>query len=380
MLERTFVVNINQDYSNKKIQYSNGYYWDKDNYFVTEPNALRLKKIIDIIYNTEPQKIKDGDVIYASKASETPRFKLKEFIKNNNLKKTSKHGHADYILISKGFMNDLKQLLKIEEFRFFKEAYVEEHFLSDTKHSWNAKHSWVSDKQVETFNNAIDKNRVVYVRPQNLNSEYVKSIFNILNNEYEKFQENTSAFFGMEVNCYRNTKLVEIINILCDNEKNILSGKTKFIFDEEFFENLNKEGIELDDEYLAILKDMLFSDDKSNIKLGFEMMSNLVISQPTLLSISFLLNELYHTTNFRPSKYTQSNTNLKGLLKILKTKGIRWDHNWKTFGTGLRLNFKEGKEGEIVKKFLLDNINREFRLNNDASEILVDIVFATETN
>jgi hypothetical protein len=125
---------------------------------------------------------------------------------------------------------------------------------------------------------------------------------------------------------------------------------------------------------------MLFSSDEANIKLGFEMMSNLVIDQPTLLSISFLLNELVHTTKFRPSYYTSSNTNLKSLLKMLKTKGIHWDRDWKTFGTGLRINFKDGREGDIVKKFLLDNINREFKLSNSASEALVDIVFTTEVN
>ena len=65
---------------------------------------------------------------------------------------------------------------------------------------------------------------------------------------------------------------------------------------------------------------------------------------------------------------------------MLKTKGIYWDKDWKTFGTGLRLNFKDGKEGEIVKKFLLDNINREFKLTDESAEYLVDIVFSTEIN
>ena len=147
--------------------------------------------------------------------------------------------------------------------------------------------------------------------------------------------------------------------------------------DESLKKKMNKEGIELDDDYEDTLRDMLFSEDKSNVKLGFEMMSNLVLSQSTLLSISFLLNEMFHTKGFRPSFYT-SNTNLKSLFKLLKTKGIHWEKDWKTFGTGLRLNFKDGKEGEIVKKFLLDNINREFKLSNSASEALVDIVFTTE--
>jgi hypothetical protein len=168
------------------------------------------------------------------------------------------------------------------------------------------------------------------------------------------------------------------MNILFELRKEIMSGKVRIVFDEDMFVELNKEGIELDEEYLQTLRDMLFSKDTANIKLGFEMMSNLVLTQSTLLTIAFLLNEMFHTTKFRPSYYTNNNSNLKGLLKLLKTKGIAWERDWKSFGTGLRLNFKTGKEGDIVRKFLLDNINREFKLSNSAAEAIVDVVFSTE--
>ena len=197
-------------------------------------------------------------------------------------------------------------------------------------------------------------------------------------NELSKFEKNTHEIKGIFINLYREARISDLVSLLYKRQKDILSGNCKIIFDEDLFVELNKEGIELDEEYLQVLRDMLFSEDKSNVKLGFEMMSNLVVTQPMLLSVSFLLNELIHTTNFRPSYYTSSNSNLKSLLKVLKTKGIYWERDWKTFGTGLRLNFKEGNEGAIVKKFLLDNINREFKLNNSAAESLVDIVFATE--
>ena len=192
-----------------------------------------------------------------------------------------------------------------------------------------------------------------------------------------ELDSNTHQLKGIYFDFYRDQRKINLLNTLIDRSHDILNGKCKIVFDEDLFVELNKEGIELDDEYLETLRDMLFSSDKSNIKLGFEMMSNLVLNQHTLLSISFLLNEMFHTKGFRPSSYT-SNTNLKSLFKLLKTKGIYWEKDWKTFGTGLRNNFKEGKEGEIVKKFLLDNINREFKLSNSASEALVDIVFTTE--
>jgi hypothetical protein len=215
----------------------------------------------------------------------------------------------------------------------------------------------------------------IRTRKDNLERELKKSL--AIRQEYE---QSTHSEYGVLFNFYREHRLVELLTMLVENKDRIKKGLVKFVFDEDFFVDLNKDGIELDDDYLQTLRDMLFSSDKANVKLGFEMMSNLVIDQPTLLSISFLLNELIHTTGFRPSYYASSNSNLKSLLKMLKTKGIYWDKDWKTFGTGLRSNFKTGKEGDIVKKFLLDNINREFKLSNSASEALVDIVFTTEIN
>ena len=40
------------------------------------------------------------------------------------------------------------------------------------------------------------------------------------------------------------------------------------MFDEDLFIELNKEGIELDDEYHQTLRDMLFSKDDSNVKIN----------------------------------------------------------------------------------------------------------------
>jgi hypothetical protein len=370
MLEKVFATRVTENYNNTgKVSYSSGYYWDSESYFISNDNTLKLKKIIDTIYNTKIGKIKEGSIFYASKASEIPRFKLKEFIKDNKLKKTSRHAYAEYILINKSFINELNSQLNIEDIIFFKENFVVKHFLSNPQSNWGL------DKQKDIYIKAEDRNKVAYLKPSTI--EDVKQLFKKYPADKPIFEANTSVFSGVEISAYRNIKLYEVVNLLFEHEENILNGKIKFIFDEEFFTDLNKDGIELDDEYLNILRDMLFSEDKDNIKLGFEMMSNLVINDHTLLSISFLLNELYHEHNFRHSQYTQSNTNLKGLLSLLKTKGIKWDHDWKSFGSGLRLAFKEGKEGEIVKKFLLDNINREFKLSNSASEALVDIVFAT---
>ena len=371
MLNRVIGVDFHSQWNKNTPEWTIPMYWGNDFYWINKVNAKELLDITDIIKQQPKPDLKKGTLVYASKASEIPRFKLKEFIKDNNLKKTSRHRYSDVIIVNKGYFNELVKNIQVEEYDFCTEFHTKSKIKSLVA-KMDSRNNTVS-----TYNNATNYNMLGYIRTQrtNLEKELKKSL--AIRKEYE---QSVHSELGVIFNFYREHRLVDLLTMLVDNKDRIKKGLVKFVFDEDFFVELNKEGIELDDDYLQTLRDMLFSSDKANVKLGFEMMSNLVIDQPTLLSISFLLNELIHTTGFRPSYYTSTNTNLKSLLKMLKTKGIYWDKDWKTFGTGLRLNFKDGKEGEIVKKFLLDNINREFKLSNSASEALVDIVFTTEVN
>jgi len=371
MLNRVIGVDFQTQWNKNNPEWNIPMYWGNDFYWINQSDAKELITVIDLIKQQSKPNLKKGTTVYASKASEIPRFKLKEFIKDNNLKKTSRHKYSDVIIVNKGYFNDLTKTIQIEEYDFCTEFHTK----NKIKNSINK-----IDRRnsiVEVYNSATNYNMLAYIRTrkEQLAKELKKSLS--IKQDYE---QSTHSELGVIFNFYREHRLVELLTMLVENKDRVKKGEVKFIFDEDFFVELNKEGIELDDDYLQTLRDMLFSSDKANVKLGFEMMSNLVIDQPTLLSISFLLNELIHTTGFRPSYYTSSNSNLKSLLKMLKTKGIYWDRDWKTFGTGLRLNFKDGKEGDIVKKFLLDNINREFKLSNSASEALVDIVFTTEVN
>ena len=378
-MNRIIPISFDERYMNhgkNQPEWSIQYYWGYNGcYFLNEAESNSIIKVLDLITNQKSYTIKKDDVIYASKASELPRFKLKEFIKDNNLKKTSRHMYSDVIIINKGYFNELKRNLRIDNHIFCTEKHTKTTIKSLLKKSGVSINT--TNALAEIFNTTSNYNTLCYVR---VNNDSLNKTLKKYPNSKQEFESNTHSEKGIIADFYRERRLVDLLEMLDQNKNRIMKGEVKFIFDEDMFVDLNKEGIELDDDYLQTLRDMLFSSDKDNVKLGFEMMSNLVIDQPTLLSISFLLNELIHTTGFRPSYYTSSNSNLKSLLKMLKTKGIYWDKDWKTFGTGLRLNFKDGKEGEIVKKFLLDNINREFKLSNSASEALVDIVFTTEIN
>jgi hypothetical protein len=363
-----------------KIRFSNHYkggktnygfrqagYWNENTSFIDEKDSIQLQKALKLITKSEPTQIGGKDVIYATKASDIPRFKLKEFIKEKNLKKTSRAKIANIFIMNKGMFLDLIKALDYGEHYFVNE----DHAICGHR-LWGDGGNW--ENCIKQFNSYKDRNNYFLIEKD---GSGWKDMFKDISLE-KLFKNNTHTTKGTLLSVYREQKLVDLLSIIIDNVNDIISGKKKIVFDEDLFVELNKEGIELDGEYLQTLRDMLFSKDDSNVKLGFEMMSNLVMSQSTILSISFLLNELIHTTRFRPSYYTNNNTNLKALLKLLKTKGIAWERDWKTFGTGLRNNFKTGVEGDVVKKFLLDNINREFKISNSAAESLVDIVFTTE--
>lgn len=371
MLNKIVRIRISEKWNSNGLEWALSNSWGGDSdYFVNEKNSVNFTKTLKTISNSN-NKVKKGDVVYASKASEIPRFKLKEFIKDNGLTKTSRYAYADVIIMNRGYFNDLSKRMKSGTYVFVNEDLVTKEYQKWTKN--------VYTHHKNNLENLVKNNKVTdSVMVDEYTVKNINQIFSKHPADKAKYDSNTYELKGIFVNLYREAKIADLIELIYSRQNDIMSGKCKIIFDEDLFVDMNKEGIELDEEYLKTLRDMLFSEDKSNVKLGFEMMSNLVIDQPTLLSMAFLLNELFHQTNFRPSYYTSGNSNLKSLLKVFKTKGIYWERDWKTFGTGLRLNFKDGKEGEIVKKFLLDNINREFKLSNSAAESLVDIVFSTE--
>jgi len=371
MLNRIFQVRVGTTWSqnNNGVEWTVANYWGgNSHYFINATDSKEIQNLFKLILTSSQNAPNKGDIVYASKASEIPRFKLKEYIKEKGLKKTSRYNHSNYIIVNKGYFMDLIKKLKFDEYRFVNEDFIK----SNIK-------KWIKDREYASniiAEKGVDMNSVAMI-----DLYTARDIYKNLTKypaEIQKYEDNTHKIKGTFIELYRNDRLKNLLTILYELKNDIKLGKIKIVFDEDLFIELNREGIELDEEYLKTLREMLFSKDTANIKLGFEMMSNLVMSQPTILSISFLLNELIHTTNFRPSYYTNSNTNLKSLFKLLRTKGIYWERDWKTFGTGLRNNFKVGKEGVIVKKFLLDNINREFKISNSAAESLVDIVFTTE--
>ena len=125
----------------------------------------------------------------------------------------------------------------------------------------------------------------------------------------------------------------------------------------------------LDSDIESTLKDMIYSKDKDNIKLGLELISNLEINDYTLYKMSLLFNNFINMGGDRLNRnnraqiiqLSMNNRNLKTLLNTFKTKEIYWDRDWKMFASGLIKNFKGTEHEILIKEYFIDKLNNEFK-------------------
>jgi len=329
-------------------------YYNKQ-YVIDPVDANNLKSYIDKILISD-NTIDNTDIIYTSQLSEIPRFKLKEFIKEKGIKRTSRLGQSNCFILSKKIIQDL---LKITE--LFNKP-MDMYFLNEE----------LTDKVLDHFNNK-NKNNSYYKKhiktDDNADELFFlnKDSFDQLQKTSKKWKYDVSDFKLKKYNSYyKNTKNIDLINTLLYIQNN---PHIKIVFDENLFTDLNKEGIQLDVDIEDTLKNMIYSKDKSNIKLGLEMISNLEINDYTLYKVSLFLNNFINISNDRQARSNRglinqlstNNRNLKTLLNTFKSKEIYWDKDWKSFVGGLVKNFT-GTEHEIfVKEYLIDRLNNEFK-------------------
>lgn len=308
--------------------------------FINEEQISIYNDIIEKIKHST-NKITSKDIIYTGGLSDVPRFKLKEYINEHKIKRTSRIEQSTCIIISRKIFDEVSNIFKVKDYTF-----INENLAKDINNSINWKNG-----NIDPLPNALNKNQFYYY-------PYDKSGLLTSKKWGSKFTNNSYDLKGCVIDLYRNNKLITFAELIIFLNNN---PTIKIVFDETLFESLNQEGIELDDDYESTLRDMIFSQDPSNVKLGVEMISNLVINDYTILKIALLLNEFIQNRKLTElTTYSQTNRNFKTVLNVLKTKKIFWNVEWKTFAAGLRKNFNQGIEGEAVKLFIINNLNEEF--------------------
>lgn len=349
------VQEVNYSNYDDQINYS---YWSKNILFdPLQINKLKLKinQLLEI-----NNKISNADVIYTGQFSDIPRFKLKEFMSENKIKRTSRIEQSNCILLSKKL---LQELINGDAFNSKKEVYFLNKELVDRVYN-----EWMILNNKNKYSNIPEKPETDLDTWLYLNIGYINNQNNSLQTS-KKYNRYILTHLQKEevITIYhRNKKTIEfldIVNYLYENPN------IKVIFDENLFSELNKEGISLDSDIEVTLKDMIYSKDKSNIKLGLEMISNLEINDYTLYKMSLLLNNFINIGSDRQNRsnkgiitqLTMNNRNLKTLLNTFKSKEIYWDKDWKSFASGLIKNFKNTEYEILIKEYFIDKLNNEFK-------------------
>jgi hypothetical protein len=301
--------------------------------FLTNDQSDNLISIISELIN-KPKDVKITGDIYTGKLSNIPRDKFKEFIIKNKLKRTSKIDTASVFIINKIFLSNLQSYLT--------SSYYARENLFYLEHN--------------QYNLNYIKNNLVNHRRENLNDFFNKELNYVIIDRggLNNFTiPNSSIISGKLLPLDKPKNTQNLIDLLHKTQSN---PEVKIIFDDDLFNEINSDGIELDDEYIETLDNMFASKDSANIKLAFEMLKNVNISKHLLL-ISLLLNkhhELFiHGSGIRLSDMPA----YKPLNTYFKNQKINWQSNWKNFNIGL---FKKFANEPDKIKIITDNIKKEF--------------------
>lgn len=327
--------------------------------------ALNDQERIDYINQlktllSQSKNLNFGNTIYTGNLSSIPRFKLKEYINENKLKRTSRQEYCDSIIIDKNFITStLKTLKNAEKHEIIKDNSNIENFnlLKKILKQSNRHQSYELNIPEQTWvliygnynsgsngilqNSSSDQDVVKYIKNSNIEELYYLSL-------------------------YRDKNLENVIQLLDFLKAN---PNINVIFDEFLLEKLNEEGLDIDDDYLETLENMFSSNQNDSIKLAIEMLSNIKLSETNALTIALLLNKHQHVFDHGSGITPSSMNSFKIIDKYYKSRGIVWKSEWRLFASGLYKNYKNDlKNKQVIDSFILSNLNNfignKFHINS----------------
>ncbi len=343
------------------------YSYNTQNYY-PESEYEEIHQKIDSIYLNEGKGYLVGS-IYVGKGSNIPRHKIKEFFKENNLKKTSLIESSDTVVFDKQAIKSLKDWfdLRMEEVYivpFTQELYdllkeeIKGYEKSHSGQSWSKNH-------VMEFYRFLD-------RHFKLGSTVLidKESYNNLNRGLKSLLKDIKPQNYYTQYSYRTKN----INDLWETTQYYLTNPHgNIIWDDVLLDSLNSDGLDMDNNYIDVLYSMFDSKEPENIQLALEMLSNVNLEKYGL-TVALLLNK--YKMMFEWGNGNTGGQALKTLSLYFKNKGIEWKKDYRTFSTGLLNFYKNDEEStKIIKKFFIDSLNDYLNLDKDFNIQLSDINF-----
>lgn len=330
-------------------KYSNGrnsngyfytnYYSESVKTFYTKSELEENKGKINAVLNNSG-KGEVGKVLYVGKGSNVPRHKVKAFVEENKIKKTSIIENSDTVFFDKKVIKDVYTWFnQCKEVKIAIVPFTTNLFQIIKKTNGSTHHTHYIKQYIESFEKK--KDLVIY--------------YNEYNNYPQEFKQalgNLDWVDYHEQNSYRTKNIEDIFDTLLYYFKN---PHGNIIWDDTILETLNSDGIDLDEDYISTLDSMFASREQDNIKLAVEMMANVNLNKFGL-TIALLLNKHKDAMNWGTGN-TGSQA-YKTLDRYFKNKDINWKYDFRAFSAGLYKNYSQDEEAKkTIEHFVLGNVN-----------------------
>jgi hypothetical protein len=309
--------------------------------YVTKDNlSIVSDKLLSQI---KPVGIADGELTYFSPLCKIPRYKIDNFINENNLNipKTYTFKLADKVILDK---KTTSQLLNLSS--------------SFTKYI-KVPVGYIHNLGIPVVFERYDK-APIYISLKDVDCEFI--MFRVPHLFHP--QINFTQFFEDDVFKIYTALLEKEYKFLFDLYNNI--DECKFIIgeDDEVLKQTNKELI-IDEDIYNSLRDMLNSRSYENHKIAKELIANCDFEKSKIYLL-LLLHE------FNRSLYGgQKTPNYAVFLDKFKSWKLTSKNNWFNYGLQLLKLFPDHKQ--VIKKFLVVRFNKFA-----GQEVLTDMIFKDE--
>jgi len=322
-----------------KLQVKDTWGWI-DHYYIKDElvNEFPLTELMKHRSNS----LDENDKVYFTKSSSIPRYKLKEFLDltKTNLNRTNRIEQATAYIAS---INAFKELI----YGFNEDKYNTYYVIpaDDIQpHAARGYKTEVIQRKLETVL---------------LKESDIKHFSALKSEKYPKITiiPHDTRWGGAKMN-----QAVESFVYLAKKPN------TKIIFDETLIEMCNS-GVVIDEEIYENLSSMLNSDNKENISLAMEIISNSDFIQSKIY-ILLLLNE--YQMEF---KLVDKTTNYKSLLNYFSSYNEIISRNWETFAdVMIRKHCSSDEEKAAIKKYMLSRLNEHMK-NYNCKLTIKDIIY-----
>lgn len=271
--------------------------------------------------------------VMVHKEVQTPRYKFKDYFEENNIVK-SRYGKATSIVLNKQLVTDFLKLIN---------------HLSP-KNIVLLENLQENDPNFSILSNYTKTKLGRYVEDIDITpgSDYLIEV---------KDPKDLPRLNGEQLysySLYRERKIEDLYEFLTT----LKSDNKSVIWEEDLLPILNKDGFDLDDDYLETLDGMFQSRKQDNIDMALEMMCNVDLDS-NFLTIALLLNKYREQFSWGSGLSLKRHRGFKSVLNYFESNGVNFDVDFRQFCKELLVKFEGDAESTtIITNFLLGNINR----------------------